>query len=483
MTTDKKAKISAALPDVTKEQIREELRRRKFNKFNEIFPEDGPLSRHKYAKHMEFFAAGSKFRERLFRAGNRTGKSEAGAYEITCHLTGNYPKWWKGKRFNHAANVLIAGETAKLVRDSIQEKLLGPPGEIGSGLIPHDLILETRPRAGIADAIDVARIRHESGDVSTLSIQSYDQGREAFQATARDVVWLDEEPPLSIYTEALTRTMTTNGIVMITFTPLRGMSETIQFLEKKAQDGKISLITATWDDAPHLTEQAKEEMMAAFPPHQRDARTKGIPALGSGAIYPIPESDFVIPPIQIAKHWKHVYGMDVGWNNTAAVFCAYDADSDVLYVVGDYKRGQVEPAVHASAIKMRAKGERQPGVIDPAAGSANQIDGRKVIDLYRGLGLNLQEAENAVEAGIFEVWARLSSGRLKVFSSCQKLIDEYRIYRRDERGRVVKENDHCMDCLRYAVMSGVKISRPSTPQKKKSIFADFIGGGGSWMGN
>ena len=469
------------LPKLSKDEIRAEINRRRFNRINELFPDGGPNARDGYVKHLEFFGAGSKYRERLFRAANRVGKTEAGAYEVTLHLTGLYPAWWKGKRFNKPVNVLVSGETGKLVRDSLQEKLLGSPAEQGTGIIPKDLILDTRPRPGVADAIDVARITHVHG-ISTLQFQSYDQGRIAFQATARDVIWMDEEPPLDIYSEALTRTMTTNGIVMTTFTPLLGMSSTVQFLEQKAQTGKIAVVTASWDDAPHLTEEAKEEMLAAYPPHERAARSKGIPAMGEVSVYPIREEDFVISPIPIPKHWRHVYGLDVGWNNTAAVFGAYDDDNDILYITSDYKRGQEQPSTHASAIKIRAKGERQPGVVDPASAGSNQIDGRKLIDMYRELGLNLQPADNSIHEGVGKVWMRLSSGRMKVFNTCNNILQEYRMYRWGNNNKPVKENDHCMDAMRYLVVSGIQIARAGYTEKK-SIFHDFLGGGTSWMGN
>lgn len=451
----------------------------KNNKFQLMFPDKGPFSRDGYKKHLEFFAAGRNHRERLFRAANRVGKTEAGAYEVTAHLTGIYPAWWDGRVFERPTNCLVAGETGKLVRDSIQDKLLGSPGAYGTGMIPKDAILEQRPRAGIADAMDVVRVKHVSGGVSTLQFQSYDQGREAFQATARDVVWFDEEPPLAIYSEGLTRTMTTGGLVLTTFTPLKGMSETVMFLEKKALDKKIVVTTATWDDAAHLSEDDKNEMLSAYPPHQRDARSKGIPSMGSGAIYPVPEEDYVIHPLRdIPKHWRHVYGMDVGWNNTAAVFGAYDPDNDVLYVVGDYKRGNAEPSIHAAAIKGRAKGDGKPGVIDPASKGRSQADGTQLLRLYRDLGLSVTEANNAVEAGIYQVWERLSTGRLKVYSTCQLLLEEIRVYRRDEKGRIVKDNDHIMDALRYMCISGINISKPEVPQKKKR---SYFGTGASWM--
>lgn len=408
-------------------------------------------------EHKNYFAAGVY--------SHNSGKSEAGAYEVTLHLTGQYPAWWKGKRFKKPVNVLVAGESGRLVRDSIQEKLIGPPGSPGTGMIPYDCVIERRSKAGIPDAIDTVRVKHLNGE-SLLQFQAFDQGREAFQATSRDVVWLDEEPPLSVYSEALTRTMTTQGIMMTTFTPLKGMSDTIIFLEKKADEGKILRVTATWNDAPHLTQSDKEELLSAFPPHQRDARSKGIPALGSGAIYPVPETDIIVQPFALPVHWTRAYSMDVGWNRTAALFGAYDSDNDTVYLYAEHYRGQAEPSVHADAIK--GHGNWIPGVIDPASRGRAQADGKQLLQMYQELGLQLILADNGVESGIYEVYQRLSSGRLKVFSTLQNWINEYRIYRRDENGRVVKSDDHLMDCTRYFIASAIPIG-VFPPEYKHSI--------------
>jgi phage terminase large subunit-like protein len=448
---------------ITTEDVRRELNRRKYNKIGTFFPDN---TRDGYVKHLQFFKDGNQYRERIFLAANRAGKTEAGAYETACHLTGIYPKWWEGRRFNKPVSIIAAGETGKLVRDSIQKKLLGDVSDIGSGMIPRDLITDKKPKSGIPDAFDTVRIKHSTGGISTLQFQSYDQGREAFQSTERDLIWFDEEPPLSVYTEGLIRTMTTNGIMMTTFTPLKGVSETVLSLQAKAETNAASLIMATWDDAPHLTEKDKEEMLAALPPHQRDARSKGVPALGSGAIFPVPESEVIIEPFAIPNHWDWVYGLDVGWNNTAAVWLAYNRDYDTAYVVNEYKRGQCEPIIHASAIKEQGE---MTGVIDPASRGRNSVDGQDLLSLYRKHGLNLTEADNGVSAGLLEVYQRLSTGRLKIFRTCVKTLEEYRLYRRDERGNVVKENDHLMDALRYAIMSGLSQARPKEIYRKKII--------------
>jgi hypothetical protein len=210
----------------------------------------------------------------------------------------------------------------------------------------------------------------------------------------------------------------------------------------------------SWEDTPHLDAAAKAELVSSYPPHMRDARTKGIPQLGSGAIYPTPESEITVDPFPVPVYWPKAYGMDVGWNRTAAICCAIDREADIIYLVSEYYQGHAEPSIHAQAIRARA-GDWMPGVVDPASRGRSQIDGAQLLVMYRELGLNLAPADNTVEAGLYEVWQRLSTGRLKVFKTLQNWLGEYRIYRRDEKGRVVKEGDHLMDATRYLIMSGI----------------------------
>lgn len=236
-------------------------------------------------------------------------------------------------------------------------------------------------------------------------------------------------------------------------------------------------IQADWDDAPHLTADQKANLWASIPEYQRDARARGIPQLGSGAIYPVAESDFLIDPIEFPPWFRKVYAMDVGWKRTACLWGAIDPETDILYIYSEYYRGQAEPPIHATGI--RTRGEWIPGVIDPASRGRSQIDGQQLFEDYKGLGLMLIPAINAVEAGIYEVWTRLSTGRLKVFRSCVNFIAEYRIYRRDEKGKIVKENDHLMDCVRYLVMSGLDIAIQSPtatqtqPKRAIGVFEPF----------
>jgi phage terminase large subunit-like protein len=387
-------------------------------------------------------------------AANRVGKTEGvGGYEIAIHLTGQYPEWWEGRRFTRSITAWAAGDTGTTVRDIIQQKLLGPVGNWGTGLLPGDSIERIVRATGVPDKVDSVFVKHVRGGYSRLVFKSYDQRRESFQGTEQDVIWLDEEPPLDIYTECLMRTMTNQGMVMLTFTPLLGMSEVVlAFLPGGKFDTKATgttkyVVMATWDDAPHLTQQAKDELWASIPPYQRDARSKGVPQLGSGAIYPVPESDLVVSPFAIPDYWPRGYGFDVGWNFTAAVWGALDRQNDVLYLTHNYKRSHAEPSIHSHALK--ASGDWIPGFIDPASRGRSQKDGSQLFADYRALGLHLALADNGVESGLYSVWNRMSTGRLKVFSTLGSWLEEFRLYRRDDKGRVVKENDHCMDATRY----------------------------------
>jgi phage terminase large subunit-like protein len=462
--------------------------RRKTRKLLSYYPDTGPLRRELYTKHTEFFAAGKTHLARAAVAANRVGKTTLSAFETTLHLTGRYPDWWPGRRFDRPVDWWAASDTGETTRDISQKEFLGKIDEIGTGMIPKDYIVgEPSRRRGVSDAVDTVNVRHISGGISTLAFKSYDQGRDKFQGTKKDGVSLDEEPPLAVYTECLTRLMATvpgqeDGTMLCTFTPLMGMSVVVlMFLNEPSPDRFV--LTMGFDDAPHLSPESKAKLLAAFPPHERDARSKGIPRLGSGAIFPVPESEFIVNDFEIPAHWPRAYGMDVGWNRTAVPWGAINRDTDTVYLYSEHYRGEAEPSIHATAIK--ARGDWIPGVLDPAARGRSQIDGTQLVTLYKNLGLDVEFANNAVEAGIYEVWQRLSTGRLKVFKSMTNWLDEYRLYRRDEKGRIVKEKDHLMDATRYLIMSGLaraKVKPNDQPVKPAIEWGSYGGTGTGWMG-
>lgn len=436
-----------------------QARHKKLNLIDSYFPNSGPFSRDKYIPHIAFFAAGKTHRERAFIAGNRTGKTIAGAFETVSHATGIYRSWWEGKRFNKPILIWVSGDTSRTCRDILQRILLGPSSEIGTGMIPGNLIVRTTSKPGVADSIDSVWVRHVSGGVSEIQFKSYEGGRETYQGSSVNFIWNDEECPEEIWSECLLRTMTTSGSMILTFTPLQGLTSLCKeflFKEPGNESGKWA-IQAGWEDAAHLDEATKKELLESIPEFQREARSKGIPVLGQGKIWPMAESEFVIPDITIPDWWPRCYALDPGWRRTACLWLARNPETDIHYAFSEHYVAGEQPVVHAKAIK--ARGQWINGVCDPAGQQRSQHDGQMIITAYRDCGLKLTPAKNAVEAGLYAVWSLMSSGRLKVFESLANLRREISLYHRDANGQVVKNLDHLCDCLRYAVMGAKEVMR------------------------
>jgi phage terminase large subunit-like protein len=196
-----------------------------------------------YTRQKEFHSAGKEHNERLFMAGNRLGKTYCGSNEWAMHLTGRYPGWWKGRVFNKPVRFWAAGVTTISTRDTVQRLLIGPPAEeelYGTGAIPNDCLVDfTRARTQ-PHALDSVSVKHESGGNSYLGFKSYEMGRAKWQGETLDGIWFDEEPPMDIYSEGLTRTAVAGLFSMLTFTPLMGMSDVVMaFLSEEDLKGMV----------------------------------------------------------------------------------------------------------------------------------------------------------------------------------------------------------------------------------------------------
>ena len=412
-----------------------------------------------YAKQREFHEAGSQYRERLFMAGNQLGKTWAGAYELAMHLTGRYPDWWKGRRFPYATRWMVGSESAELTRKGVQRLLIGPPElreEWGTGTVPHECLRDTSMKAGVPDAISSAVVRHECGEDSVVQFLSYDQGRTKWQADTVDGVWFDEEPPLPIYSEGLTRTNATGGLVFVTFTPLLGMSEVVKRYLLDKPEG-TTVINMTIDDAEHYTPEQRAAIIASYPEHEREARAKGVPILGSGRVFPVSEEGIKVAPFPVPAHWPRIVGMDFGIDHpTAAVWLAWDRDSDTLYVTDAYRVKDQSIAIHAAAI--RARGDWVPVAWPHDGLQRDKGSGEQLAEQYRKQGLAMlkaratfEDGSSGVEAGISEMLTRMQTMRLKVFSHLGDWFEEFRLYHRKD-GLIVKDGDDLLAATRYAVM-------------------------------
>jgi phage terminase large subunit-like protein len=410
-----------------------------------------------YSKQREFHARGHGSRERLFRAGNQLGKSFSGGAEAAYHATGQYPEWWQGKRIEQHNSGWIGAPSGEIVRDGAQRVLLGQPGDWGTGMLPKSSIVDVTRATGVRDLADTVTVQHTNGGTSRIKFKTYDQGRERWQAETLHWVWFDEEPPLDIYLEGLSRTNATGGFIWLTFTPLLGVSDVVmRFLKEKSPDRAD--IVMTIEDAEHIPEADRQKIIDSYPEHEREARTRGVPILGSGRVFPFPRSLLSIDPFEIPRHWARVGGLDIGWDHpTAAVKLVHDRDADVVYVIEAYRARETTVAVHAGALV--PWGKSLPWAWPHDAFSHDKGSGEQIAQLYRTHGLSMlyehaqfsDDRGNGVEAGLFEMVDRMQTARLKVFSHLNDWFEEFELYHRKD-GKVVKERDDLLSATRYGIM-------------------------------
>ena len=424
-----------------------------------------------YPWQVQFHNAGKDNPERGLFAGNRVGKTSCAAAEVACHLTGEYPKWWEGKRFDEAVRFWCGGETNETVRDVIQKHLLGEQGEHGTGWIPADRLIG-KPKyrqAGVSEVVDVFYVQHKSGGISYCSLKTYEQGVEKWRGARLHGVWLDEEPGMQLYVEAMTRVLDHKGIVLCTFTPHKGQTEVVShFLDAKPGAG-IYCQTVTWDDAPHLDPAEKERLWNSYPPHERETRAKGIPMMGAGAVFPISDDTITCEPFPIPEHWWRINGVDFGINHPAAgAFCAVDRDSDTFYVYDCYKAANETPIYHAAAMKKH--GDWIPTAWPHDGLQRDKGSGEVLKDLYRQHQLYMlpepakykDERGNSVEPALYEMYEYMRTGRFKVFKNLGAWMEEKRRYHRAEDGKLVKTNDDIISATRYAfVVRGRARQKPT----------------------
>lgn len=446
----------------------------KYRRIDFLFPDNGPLRRELYVETLRYFQASEKFMETVIFGGNRTGKTECGAYMVSLFATGDYPWWWEGRRFPGPTSGVVAGKDGKTVRDSVQIKLIGfPEREFGTGLIPRDRLVESecKKASGTPNLYDTLVVRHKNGGKSIINLKSYDSGRTAFEATKRHYVWEDEEAPVDIHRENVQRVFDHMGLVLNTFTPLKGQTELTRDLRKRSreEDPSVFMTTLTWDNVPHITDEKIKLYEKRYPPHEMKARRFGIPKMGAGAIF---TTDFdevmAVKPFRIPDHWPRAYGLDFGWSPhpTAAIWGAWDRESDIVYLYSEHRMKMELPSIHADAIKMRGAWIRG----NSETAGTNASDGQRMIEIYRGLGLKLIKAKKDTEANIFAARQRIETGRLKVFNTLIMFREEYesfhRIETRDGQSKIDKSFDDLIDAFLY-MLSRMETFK-TKPAKRRS---------------
>jgi phage terminase large subunit-like protein len=420
-----------------------------------------------YEPQMRFFADGAKHHQRLLRGGNQVGKSFACAFEASLHMSGAYPKWWPGKRFSRPTRGWIVGVTGQLVRDGPQRQLTAKQGEFGTGTIPLAAFAGKPVMIpGGTGAIDTMNVAHETDGVrdgiSSATFKSFEQGPTKMQSESVDWIWIDERCSEEVYSELYARTTATDGVIFLSYTPLKGGGElTYRFLNEYSPDRSDIRIEA--HHVRHISAERRSEMEANYLPHEREARIHGIPQLGIARVFPFPIESLMrqFNPDTDVKAWAHwIVGIDFGYGHPfAAALCAWVHDTEEFYVVDGFKMERGEAFYHVKRIAALCRGLRIP-ITWPHDGLVHEKgSGEPLADVYRRLGAPMlgTHAQNKsggfhVEPAIEEMCGYMKRGCFTIASHMGELAEEILSYHRDEDYKIVKLRDDLISAVRYAFM-------------------------------
>jgi len=419
-----------------------------------------------------FNAATRTHRACALIAANQVGKSLTGTALDAYHLTGDYPEDWPGYQFEFPPLCWLLGYSGEKTRDLLQTKLFGRlvGQQFEGGLIPADRIVDYKSMSGTSGACREVRVKHKSGGISVCQFWSYSQGQHALMGDVVDWYHIDEEPEdQEIFPQVLTRTLNGDskrgGRGILTLTPENGKTQLVcKFMDEP--DEGMYLQTATWDDAPHLSEEAKRQILSAYPEHQRDMRSKGVPLMGSGLIFSVDIASLKIDPFPIPETWFIINGMDFGWDHPQAhVQLVWNRDADMIYVVNAWKASKKQPYEAWHVIKPWADGVPTAWPMDGLQ-TRQQMGKQDAVQqkaMYEAEGMwmlqshaTFPDGSNGVWAGITGLLDYMTTGRLKIFSNLVELLEEIREYHTKTTAsgnvEIVKVKDDSLDALRYAWM-------------------------------
>jgi phage terminase large subunit-like protein len=440
-----------------------------------------------YPTQLKFFAS-ADVHQRLIYGGNQTGKTICVAAETAWHLTGDYPPWWIGARYTKPIRAWAVGESTTLVRDSMQRQLCGPRNDFGTGMIPLESFAKAPVMVpGGTGAVDTIFVTHMTdGKVdgtSELSFKSFEMRREKLQSESVDLIWIDERPDEELFNELYARGIAVNGRIAVSYTPVgpgAAAGLTYRFLSEPSADRAVFRITS--DEARHITASRREEIGLALPDSERETRLEGIPQLGAGPIFPVellPAITKRVDDDDIVSWARWCCGIDFGYAGAfAAVLIAWNFQDGHIWVVDSFAMTRSSALYHSQRILSMCKGLRIPVAYPHDANVHDKGSGIVLKDQYQQYGLNMMVSHavnhgskmNNVEPALEEICELMRTGRMTIGSHNTELIEEMRHYHRDQDFRIVKQNDHLTDALRYAVM----MKRQGRPR----LECDGIGYGG-----
>ena len=423
-----------------------------------------------YPWQKKFNAATKLFRQCLLMAANRVGKTYTGNYIDSIHLTGDYPDDWEGYKYEFPPLVWCLGYSGEKCRDLIQTDLFGSlsQGVFTGGLIHKSRIGDVIP-SGIPRLAQQVKVkwRSKSGveGWSRVQFKSYSQGQHALMGDNIDWYHIDEEPKdATIWPQILTRTASGDrgrgGRGIQTFTPENGKTELVAKFMDDPGPGQY-MQTATWNDAPHLTDEIKEELLGSYPAYQRAMRTEGSPLMGSGLIFEHSQDSISCQRFEIPNHWWLLDGMDFGWDHPQAhIQIAIDPDNNITYVTQAYKKSKIQAHDAWHVIKHWAEGVPTAW---PQDGLQTRENGKEKRDYYIEADFDMVDEHATwegggvgVELGLVMMNKEFSLGTLKVFADLHEVFEELREYHRKAMpsgiSQIVKLKDDLIDAIRYAIM-------------------------------
>lgn len=419
--------------------------------------------------------------EKMLRGGNQMGKTQGGAAEMTMHSLALYPDWHTGRKFLVPPKIerpydfigWYGCTTSGKTRDGAQVKLLGDvrqQGGLGTGLIPLDNIVGKPTMArGIADFVDTVSLRRENGGTAILRGKTFEMGREAWQGEPVDVPWIDEDPEdFEIYGECQARLTTTNGIIMVTMSPMLGLTPVRRhFKEKKPGTAEVllTIYDAAVSNGGHIPDDQIEMIIKRYG-SKATTRAFGGDMQGQGAVFEteVEAIKHKLDPADVPTYWPWLWALDFrhsgaesGGHPFAAVLLTWDRDNDVIYVMDAFRMFGMAPN-HAARIKESPMRDAPVAWPHDGGTGAGVMTNDTIAAVYKKLDLAMRPTHATFpdggynfEAGIQIMEERLAAKKLRVAAHLSEVFDEYAGYHR-LNGKVVKVDDDLLSAIRVGCM-------------------------------